>query len=93
MGYYRFMKTTIELDSALLQAAKQRALDNNTSLKQVMEQALRQLLRPAETVSVPIRSMTFGNTGAAWPFTSEKMRAHAYPELDTYDTKIRLGTK
>jgi hypothetical protein len=86
------MKTTIELDSALLQAAKQRALDTNSSLKQVIEQALRQLLGPANAISVPIRTMTFGNADATWPFTSAKMRAHAYPERSGDDLKTRLGS-
>ncbi len=85
------MKTTIELDSTLLQAAKQRALDTNTSLKQVLEQALRQLLRPAEPVSLPIRTITFGKTTAAWPLTSEKMRVEAYPKQTAEYLDKRLG--
>jgi hypothetical protein len=85
------MKTTIELDSALLQAAKQRALDTNTSLKNVLEQALRQLLRPTDGVSLPIRTITFGKKTAPWPLTSEKMRTHAYLEHSEEYLKKRFG--
>jgi hypothetical protein len=77
------MKTTIELDSALLQAAKQRALDTNSSLKQVMEQALRQLLRPAAELTVPIRTITFGTPSDSWPLSKAKMRDAAYPDQTT----------
>jgi hypothetical protein len=85
------MKTTVELDSILLQAAKQRALDTNTSLKQVLEQALRQLLRPAEVVSLPIRTITFGKTTAPWPLTDVKMRSHAYAEQSEEYLNKRVG--
>jgi hypothetical protein len=91
MGYYSMMKTTIELDSALLQAAKQRALDTNTSLKNVLELALRQLLRPVESVSPPIRTITFGKTTSSWPLNDAKMRAHAYPEQSEEYLNKRLG--
>jgi hypothetical protein len=91
MGYNSAMKTTVELDSALLQAAKQRALDTNTSLKHVLEQALRQLLRPTESVSLPIRTITFGKTTAPWPLTDAKMRAHAYAEQTEEYLNKRLG--
>jgi hypothetical protein len=85
------MKTTIELDNSLLQAAKQRALDTNTSLKHVMEQALRQLLRPTDDVSLPIRTITFGKSSAPWPLSLEKMRAHAYAEESSDYLNKRLG--
>jgi hypothetical protein len=85
------MKTTVELDSTLLQAAKQRALDTNTSLKQVLEQALKQLLRPAEGISLPIRTITFGKTRAPWHLTDSKMRSHAYTEQSEEYLNKRVG--
>jgi hypothetical protein len=85
------MKTTIELDSALLQAAKQRALDTNTSLKNVLEQALRQLLRPTDGVSLPIRTIAFGKKTTPWPLNAEKMRSHAYAEQSEEYLNKRLG--
>jgi Bacterial antitoxin of type II TA system, VapB len=85
------MKTTINLDDQLLQAAKQRALDTNTSLKDVMEQALRQLLRPTMAVGVPIRTITFGKTGDAWTISPEQLRSAAYPEQNTVQWNKRMG--
>jgi Bacterial antitoxin of type II TA system, VapB len=82
IGLYRFlMKTTINLDDQLLQAAKQRALDTNTSLKDIMEQALRQFLRPTIAMGVPIRTITFGNAGDAWPLSPEQLRSAAYQRI------------
>jgi hypothetical protein len=91
MGYNYLMKTTVELDSTLLQAAKQRALDTNTSLKHVLEQALRQLLRPADGISIPIRTITFGKTTAPWPLADTKMRSHAYAEQSEEYLNKRVG--
>jgi hypothetical protein len=85
------VKTTINLDSQLLQAAKQRALDTNTSLKDVMEQALRQMLRPAPAVGVPIQTLTFGNAGDPWTVSLEKMRRAAYPDQNTQYFNKRMG--
>ncbi len=85
------MKTTIELDSTLLQAAKQRALDTNSTLKQVMEQALRQLLRPTAELTVPIRTITFGTPSDSWPLSKVKMRDAAYPDQTTENWNKRLG--
>jgi hypothetical protein len=85
------MKTTIELDSELLQAAKQRALDSNTSLKHVIEQALRQLLRPTAQMSVPIRTIVHGAHGDPWPLALEKMRSAAYPKENSEYWNKRMG--
>ncbi len=85
------MKTTINLDSQLLQAAKQRALDTNTSLKEVMEQALRLLLQPTPSIGVPIRTITFGKAGDPWSLLPEQMRSAAYPDTDTLQWNKRMG--
>ncbi len=85
------MKTTINLDDQLLQAAKQRALDTNTSLKDVMEQALRQLLRPTIPTGVPIRTITFGNASEAWPLSPEQLRSAAYPDKNADQWNKEMG--
>jgi hypothetical protein len=85
------MKTTINLDSQLLQAAKQHALNTNTSLKDVMEQALRQLLRPTLSVGVPIRTITFGTAGDPWTIGPEQLRSAAYPAENTQHWNNRMG--
>jgi hypothetical protein len=56
-----------------------------------MEQALRQLLRPTIATGVPIRTLTFGNAGDAWPFSPDPLRSAAYPDENAdYWTK-RIG--
>jgi hypothetical protein len=89
--YAKTMKTTINLDDQLLQAAKQRALDTNTSLKEVLEQALRQLLRPAAQIGVPIRTLSFGNAGDPWQLSPQQLRVAAYPEQTTQHFEKRMG--
>ncbi len=42
------MKTTVELDDELLRRSKQRALEEGSSLKSLIEEGLRQLLRRRE---------------------------------------------
>ena len=55
------MKTTIDLDDKLLLAAKQCALDGGTTLRQVIEAALTQWLRPVQQVQVPIRTLVYAS--------------------------------
>lgn len=53
------MKTTLDIDDQLLLAAKQRALDTGSTLRQVVESALSQLLKPRPAGAVPIRTVVF----------------------------------
>jgi Arc/MetJ family transcription regulator len=60
------MKTTIEIDDALLQHAKRVALERKLSLKAVVETALRQFLSQAEVpqqASFKLRKCTFKGEG------------------------------
>jgi hypothetical protein len=58
------MRTTIRLDDDLLRAAKQRALERESTLTAFIEQAVRAELRRADveaaTVSPPFRITAFG---------------------------------
>ncbi len=60
------MRTTVTIDDSLLQAAKQRALEQRTTLRQVVEDALRAaLLGPRDDAEVPpFRLVTFRGDGA-----------------------------
>jgi uncharacterized protein len=56
-----------------------------------MEQALRQLLRPATELTVPIRTITFRTPSDSWPLSKAKMRDAAYPDQATEHWIKRLG--
>ena len=47
------MKTTVEIEDALLKRAKQLALERNVSLKALLETALRQFVEQAQTQPHP----------------------------------------
>jgi hypothetical protein len=59
------MKTTIEISDPLLQRAKRLAAKRGTTLKAVIEDALRRELAAAETgtPSTSVRTHTFGGRG------------------------------
>jgi hypothetical protein len=60
------MKTTIEINDALLKQARQLAVERNTSLKAIVEVALRGYLDQAAQPSRPafeLRGCTFGGSG------------------------------
>lgn len=52
------MKTTLELSDELLRRAKQAALDRNTTLRAIVEEALERSLGPA-VQNVPFRNVTW----------------------------------
>lgn len=69
------MRTTIDLDQALLRQARKRALESHRTLSQVMEEAMRRFLRePAKAVRQPFRLVTGGNPGAMAPTWDEIKR-------------------
>lgn len=75
------MKTTIDISDELLLAAKQEALNRGTSLKQVLEQALTQLLKPQRAKYAPIKTIVFpppGTKTRAFP-SNEAMWVDVYP--------------
>ena len=75
------MKTTIDISDELLLAAKQEALNRGTSLKQVLELALTQLLKPKQVKYIPIKTIVFPALGTKkQPFPSnEELWAGVYP--------------
>ena len=75
------MKTTIDISEELLLAAKQEALNRGTSLKQILELALTQLLKPQRSKYVSIKTIVYPPPGTqAQPFPSNQaMWAEVYP--------------
>jgi Arc/MetJ family transcription regulator len=60
------MKTTIEIDDALLKSAKRLALERNVSLKALLEAALRQFVEQTQTqqqAPFKLRKCTFKGRG------------------------------
>lgn len=49
------MRTTLDLEDALLRAAKRRAVERGTTLTKVIEDALRRLLHPARRSRAPFK--------------------------------------
>jgi urocanate hydratase len=69
------MRTTIDLDQALLRLARKRALESHRTLSQVMEEAMRRLLRePAKTARKPFRLIAAGESGTVAPTWDEIKR-------------------
>ncbi len=59
------MKTTLDIDDALLVAAKQRALDTGGTLRQVVEDALAAHLKVRPAVATPIKTLVYSGTPLA----------------------------
>jgi hypothetical protein len=53
------MKTTLDIEDDLLHRAKQAALDRNTTLRAIIEEALVRALGPAADTDVPVRTLTY----------------------------------
>jgi urocanate hydratase len=69
------MRTTIDLDQALLRLARKRALESHRTLSQVMEEAVRRLLRePVKSARAPFRLITGGEPGSSAPTWDEIKR-------------------
>lgn len=60
------MKTTLDLDDELLRRAKQAALDRDTTLRAIVEEALERALGPA-AAPVPIRTVVWPPIGPGGP--------------------------
>ncbi|HEY7839101.1 MAG TPA: hypothetical protein VIC54_10935 [Terriglobales bacterium] len=65
------MKTTVEIDDDLLRAAKRAAVDQDTSLRAILEQALRRELASARPKR-PLRIVT--SPGSAPEFIKSRQR-------------------
>lgn len=86
------MKTTIDISDELLLAAKQEALNRGTSLKQVLELALTQLLKPKQAKYVAIKTIVYPAPGTKkQPFPSnEELWAGVYPLPSAFATNADL---
>jgi hypothetical protein len=60
------VKTTLDIDDALLRRAKQVAIDRGTTLRAVVEEALARALGPSGA-PVPIRTVVWPPTGSPAP--------------------------
>jgi hypothetical protein len=54
------MRTTLVLDDVLIRQAKRRAAERSTTLSAVVNEALRELLRPTAAVAAPFSMITYG---------------------------------
>ncbi len=59
------MRTTLVLDDALVRQAKQRALDQDVTLSEVVNESLRTSLMRVEPDAAPFSMVTYGRGGAA----------------------------
>jgi len=57
------MKTTIEISDALLQQAKRRAAQQRTTLRALVEEGLREVLRTKPTGAFALRDASVGGNG------------------------------
>jgi Arc/MetJ family transcription regulator len=83
------MRTTLVLDDDLIMQAKQRAAEQQSTLSEVVNQALRDHLLPSTCLSeapVPYRALTFGD-----PEAPVAMEPSDLARLDADDDRTRLG--
>lgn len=82
------MRTTIDLDQALLRQARKRALESHRTLSQVMEEAMRRFLRePTKPVRQPFRLITGGQAGGSSP-TWDEIKKHVNEEDESSARRV-----
>ncbi len=70
------MRTTIDLEEALLRRARERATASGTTLSRLVQEALRAYLRPrARAASAPFELITCGTPGGRCPTPAEMQEA------------------
>jgi hypothetical protein len=69
------MRTTLVLDDRLVREAKRRAVDTGTTLSEIVNDALREALRPAPAVVPPFRMITYGDPSKTLDLTPEDIKA------------------
>jgi len=90
------MKTTLDIEDNLLQRAKQAALDRNTTLRAIVEEALARALGPAADLDVPVRTITYPPASAERgrrPTTEAIDAAIAAQRADPADAPERLARR
>jgi len=68
------MKTTIEISDELLRRAKQAALERDTTLRAIVEEALERALGGPAADAAPLRTVT-------WPPPAARKRTHSSDEV------------
>ena len=81
------MRTTIDVDKELLQAARERATAARTSLSRLVEEALRSFLTLDSVVAEgPFELITFGRPGGPFPSPADMADI-----LDEEDSRTSRG--
>lgn len=85
------MRTTIDLDQALLRQARKRALESHRTLSQVMEEAVRRFLRqPEATKRAPFTLITSGLPTGTAP-TWDEIKRQVADEDDARARRVADG--
>ncbi len=70
------MRTTVDIEEPLLRRARKRAAETNTTLSQIVKDALRAFLAaPARRSDPPFQLVTRGTPGSPCPTPAEMARA------------------
>jgi hypothetical protein len=81
--YSHIMKTTLDIEDQLLLAAKQRALDTNSTLKQVVETALAEMLKPTLHVATPIDTIVFSSVSQGQEQSTAPIAPHREHDINS----------
>jgi len=76
------MRTTLDLDDALIRKAKGRAADEGTTLTAVIEHALRHYLAPARPTGKPFRLKLLTKKGRPMPGVNLADRDALYERME-----------
>ena len=87
------MRTTVDIDQALLRQVRKRALESHRTLSQVMEEALRRSLRqPTTGARSAFRLITGGQPGGSAP-TWDEIKRQLNDEDDTKARRVADGPR
>ncbi len=76
------MRTTLDLDDALMKAAKRRAVDEQKSLTSVIEEAVRRFLQPGPRLQKPVRIKLLIKKGRLIPGVDLADRDSLYERME-----------
>ena len=76
------MRTTLDLDDALIRKAKSRATDEGTTLTALIEEALRRYLAPAPPTGKPFRLKLLTKRGRPVPGVNLADRDALYERME-----------
>jgi hypothetical protein len=72
------MKTTVEISDSLLASAKQLAASRSTTLRQIIEEGLRNVTEATQGQPFRLRDGSFGSQGMLRPMSWEEIRDEIY---------------